>query len=335
MAVAVALADKLDTLVGFWAIGEKPTGSGDPYQLRRAALGVIRIVLENDLRLPLQAIIARHRLRFLRTFEALSSVLGQRAMGEMASSEQAKSPDHRRRRQGRLRRSSYARERDARNFSQAAVELLVLLRRPAQGAPAREGRAARPDRCGVSLGGQDDLALIVKRVEALGEFLKTDDGAVLLAGVKRATNILRDEEKKDKKSYAGADDLDSAEPQGGAALAAAIEKVKQDTRRRHQRGELRRRHAGAGRAARAGRCLLRQGDRQRADAARCAPTASRCSPRSAPPPSTSPTSPRSRADLCAITTARPRTPSVRRPSRSATATPIVRPPPVCSAGPAE
>ena len=53
MAVAVALADKLDTLVGFWAIGEKPTGSGDPYQLRRAALGVIRIVLENDLRLPL------------------------------------------------------------------------------------------------------------------------------------------------------------------------------------------------------------------------------------------------------------------------------------------
>ena len=52
--MAVALADKLDTLVGFWAIGEKPTGSGDPYQLRRAALGVIRIVLENDLRVPHQ-----------------------------------------------------------------------------------------------------------------------------------------------------------------------------------------------------------------------------------------------------------------------------------------
>ncbi len=54
VAIAVALADKLDTLVGFWAIGEKPTGSGDPFQLRRAALGVIRIVLENDLRLPLR-----------------------------------------------------------------------------------------------------------------------------------------------------------------------------------------------------------------------------------------------------------------------------------------
>ena len=59
VAVAVALADKLDTLVGFWAIGEKPTGSGDPYQFRRAALGVIRIVLENDLRLPLRLSSAR------------------------------------------------------------------------------------------------------------------------------------------------------------------------------------------------------------------------------------------------------------------------------------
>ena len=58
--VAVALADKLDTLVGFWAIGEKPTGSGDPYQLRRAALGVIRIVIENDERVPLAARIGHH-----------------------------------------------------------------------------------------------------------------------------------------------------------------------------------------------------------------------------------------------------------------------------------
>ena len=113
-----------------------------------------------------------------------------------------------------------------------------------------------------ALGGQDDLALIVKRVEALGEFLKTDDGANLLAGVKRAVNILRDEEKKDKKSYAGAYDLDRLTEKEELALAAAIESVKQDTRGRHQRGEFRRRHAGAGRAARAGRCVLRQGDGQ-------------------------------------------------------------------------
>ncbi len=80
-----------------------------------------------------------------------------------------------------------------------------------------------------ALGGQDDLALIVKRVEALGEFLKTDDGAVLLAGVKRATNILRDEEKKDKRSYAAAADPAMLREPQEMALYEAIQKVKKDT----------------------------------------------------------------------------------------------------------
>ncbi len=80
-----------------------------------------------------------------------------------------------------------------------------------------------------SLGGQDDLALIVSRVEALGEFLKTDDGANLLAGVKRASNILGIEEKKDKKSYTGGYDLKLLREPEELALAAAIESVKQDT----------------------------------------------------------------------------------------------------------
>ena len=80
-----------------------------------------------------------------------------------------------------------------------------------------------------SLGGQDDLALIVKRVEALDAFLKTDDGANLLAGVKRAANILSIEEKKDKKSYAGTYDLALLTEKEETALAAKIEEVKQDT----------------------------------------------------------------------------------------------------------
>jgi glycyl-tRNA synthetase beta chain len=80
-----------------------------------------------------------------------------------------------------------------------------------------------------SLGGQDDLALIVKRVEALGAFLKTDDGANLLIGVRRTINILRDEEKKDRTSYAGTYDLDKLTAKEELALAAAIESVKQDT----------------------------------------------------------------------------------------------------------
>src|SRR4029079_14263264 len=80
-----------------------------------------------------------------------------------------------------------------------------------------------------ALGGQDDLALIVKRVEALDAFLKTDDGANLLAGVKRAANILAIEEKKDKTSYADPYDLKLLTEKEETALAAAIEAVKQDT----------------------------------------------------------------------------------------------------------
>jgi glycyl-tRNA synthetase beta chain len=80
-----------------------------------------------------------------------------------------------------------------------------------------------------SLGGQDDLALIVKRVEALGEFLRTDDGAVLLTGVRRATNIIRDEEKKDKRSWAGAADPALLREPQEMTLYEAIQKVKKDT----------------------------------------------------------------------------------------------------------
>ena len=82
----------------------------------------------------------------------------------------------------------------------------------------------------VLLGGQDDLALLVKRVEALAEFLQTDDGANLLIGVRRAINIVRDEEKRDQRSYAGEYDLDKLTAKEELALAAAIESVKQDTR---------------------------------------------------------------------------------------------------------
>ena len=65
VSIAVALADKIDTLVGFWAIDEKPTGSKDPYALRRAALGVIRIVVDNEIRLPLDPLV-RSRMSSLR-----------------------------------------------------------------------------------------------------------------------------------------------------------------------------------------------------------------------------------------------------------------------------
>ena len=197
VAIAVALADKLDTLVGFWAIDEKPTGSGDPYQLRRAALGVIRIVIENDLRVPLVKVIRDH--------------LGGSADTARAGFPPALTLPHK----------GGGNDVASDLLSFFADRLKVYLK----------DKGARHDLIDAvfSLGGQDDLALIVRRVEALGEFLKTDDGATLLAGVKRASNILVIEEKKDKTSYTGGYDLKLLRENEELALAAAIESVKQDT----------------------------------------------------------------------------------------------------------
>ncbi len=197
VAVAVALADKLDTLVGFWAIGEKPTGSGDPYQLRRAALGVIRIVLENDLRLPLVPVLHEHFMQRIKNDDTEADVSDLVFNGTRV----------------------HGRTIDLLSFF--ADRLKVHLRE----------KGARHDLIDAvfSLGGQDDLALIVKRVEALGAFLKTEDGASLLTGVKRAVNIIRDEERKDKRSWAGAADPALLREREEIVLYEAIQKVKKDT----------------------------------------------------------------------------------------------------------
>jgi glycyl-tRNA synthetase beta chain len=196
VAAAVALADKLDTLVGFWAIGEKPTGSGDPYQLRRSALGVIRIVLENDLRLPL-----------LRAMEIALGLYKRIDRSGHSRADKSSKP-------------SFETIFEDLNYF-FADRLKVFLR--------DQGKRHDLIDAVFALGGQDDLALIVRRVEALDAFLKTDDGTNLLAGVKRAANILSIEEKKDKKSYDGPYDLSLLKEKEEIALAAAIEAVKQDT----------------------------------------------------------------------------------------------------------
>jgi glycyl-tRNA synthetase beta chain len=211
-ACAVALADKLDTLVGFWAIGEKPTGSGDPYQLRRAALGVIRIVLENDLRIGLRKAMASA----LEPFEAGDNpgqiVTARAAVNSTPGDAHARGGDAGLTPVGPVIDDLLAFFAD---------RLKVYLR----------DKGARHDLIDAvfSLGGQDDLALIVKRVEALDAFLKTDDGKTLLAGVKRASNILAIEEKKDKASHAGDYDLKLLVDKEELALAAAIEQARQDT----------------------------------------------------------------------------------------------------------
>ena len=162
VSVCVALADKIDTLVGFFAIDEKPTGSKDPYALRRAALGIIRLILENDLRLPLSKL-----------FEQSFRLYGQ---GENPSNDL---------------------------LSFFADRLKVHLKE----------QGVRHDCVDAvfSLGGEDDLVRLLARVTALSEFLSTDDGGNLLIAYRRATNILKIEEKKDSRSY-------DAQPDAGLFL---------------------------------------------------------------------------------------------------------------------
>jgi glycyl-tRNA synthetase beta chain len=181
VSIAVALADKLDTLVGFWAIDEKPTGSKDPYALRRAALGVIRIVLENGLRLAFRPALGQH---FHRIFEELQ---------ERELEHRRKLVDSAKVEEGFLAAASFSSQTIDTNAKDLlaffADRLKVYLRE----------KGARHDLIDAvfALPGQDDLLMIVRRVEALGRLLDTEDGKNLLAGYRRAANILRAEEKKD------------------------------------------------------------------------------------------------------------------------------------------
>jgi glycyl-tRNA synthetase beta chain len=172
VAVAVALADKIDMLTGFWAIDEKPTGSKDPYALRRAALGVIRLLLDNNIRLPLRAAFAQAR----------AAVDGNDLLAFFAD-----------------RLKVQLREQGARHDLVDAV---------------------------LALESQDDMLLIVRRVEALAAFLDSDDGRNLVAGYKRAANILRIEEKKDKLEYTTAPDPALYQQDEEKALAEAMAATK-------------------------------------------------------------------------------------------------------------
>jgi glycyl-tRNA synthetase beta chain len=165
VAVAVALADKIDTLVGFWFEEEKPTGSKDPFALRRAALGIIRLVLTNNLRLALHGVL-----------ETSWRDHAQRGTGGVEAAKR-----------------------------EALIADLLAFFADRLKVQLRE-QGARHDLVDAvfALQDQDDLVLIVRRVEALGAFLDTGDGKNLLAGYKRATNILRIEEKRDSTGYTGA-----------------------------------------------------------------------------------------------------------------------------------
>src|SRR5690625_508683 len=218
ISIAVALADKLDMLTGFWAIDEKPTGSRDPFALRRAALGVIRVVLAIGLRLKLvqlsNAQIERHR----EDARARRAAALRRRGGDSAVME------------------GYVGERPRFNgtvVDQATIDLLSFFAdRLKVHLRDQDIRHDVIQAC-FDLGGQDDLVLLVNRVRALQDFLGTDDGENLLIAYRRAANIVSAEEQKDGVEYSGAPSekfaelaeehalfkaLDAAEPAIGEAL---------------------------------------------------------------------------------------------------------------------
>jgi glycyl-tRNA synthetase beta chain len=231
VSVAVALADKIDTLVGFWAIDEKPTGSKDPYALRRAALGVLRLILSNNLRIHTFDWLFAHTVvlegqrqgRSIQDVSYRDLLLSDSV--RIVALNVAKNIDKETRQQGVSENLALG------NLAPALGSLLVFLadRLKVQ----LRGQGARHDLVDAvySLEGQDDFFLIVRRVEALGKFLDTENGKNLLAGYKRATNIIRIEEKKHHTTYADAPKRELYKQPEEERLAFEIERAKLGTAR--------------------------------------------------------------------------------------------------------
>lgn len=184
LSVCASLADKIDSLVGFFAIDEKPTGSKDPFALRRAALGVIRLVVENGLRLPLFTLFQFAHAQFKPdTLSGDPKRVAEDLMEFFAD-----------------RLKVHLKEKGVRHDLVNAV---------------------------FGLGDEDDLVRMLARVEALGDFLGSDDGANLVIAYRRAANIVRIEEKKDGISYAGPADAGALVEAEEKALHAALAEVRQ------------------------------------------------------------------------------------------------------------
>ena len=305
VSIAVALADKIDTLVGFWAIDEKPTGSKDPYALRRAALGVIRLVISNAVRAPLKRVFCQALILALYfSFRPEHGYLELAAIWDPQTfngeSEWNDPPykwllnsdgfiDRHRKEIGmhQISDPDLGGEDDAEEYTARVVAYEEFRRRLDhlekvagpfifEDVPGLDPRISAvtnalqqlstepffnfatekfaadllaffADRLKVqlreqgarhdlvdavfALEGQDDLLMIVRRVEALAAFLDTDDGKNLLAGTKRASNILAIEEKRDKRSFDGAPDAALYREDQEAALAFVIAVAEEEASR--------------------------------------------------------------------------------------------------------
>jgi len=196
VSVAVALADKIDTLVSFFVVGEKPTGSKDPFALRRAALGVIRLIVENKLRLELRRIL----------FPAAVPVWADTAAASAGSKDEAVKAGV-----------------DASHL--VASELIAFFHDRLKVTLKDQGIAHDLINALLSGGSEDDLTRLVAKAQALKSFLDTEDGKNVLAAYRRASNILRIEEKKDGTGYAGPADRSRFAPDEEKALGARLDEV--------------------------------------------------------------------------------------------------------------
>jgi len=222
VSVTVALADKLDTLAGFWAIDEKPTGSKDPFALRRAALGVIRLILTNDLRFSLDRFLDAQLLRAKAVAiadlsdETVTALLEEIAdHGVFGAAWQAVKE--------RLDAGADPAFADLQTtVPDKSVDLLRFFHDRLKVHLRDEGVAHDVIDACLAMPGNDDLTLLVKRAEALSAFLKSDDGENLVQGFKRAANILAQAEANDGIEYRYGADAKFAETDAERALFAAL-----------------------------------------------------------------------------------------------------------------
>jgi len=225
VSVTVALADKLDTLAGFWAIDEKPTGSKDPFALRRAALGVIRLILTNDLRFSLDRFLDAQLLRAKAVAiadlsdETVTALLEEIAdHGVFGAAWQAV--------KDRLDAGADPAFADLETtVPDKSVDLLRFFHDRLKVHLRDEGVAHDVIDACLAMPGNDDLTLLVKRAEALSAFLKSDDGENLVQGFKRAANILAQAETGDGVEYRYGADAKFAETDEERTLFAALEKA--------------------------------------------------------------------------------------------------------------
>ena len=240
VSVAVALADKLDTLTGMWAHGLVPTGSKDPFALRRACLGVIRLIVANSFRIPLSPML------FTPIFSQLMRPVyskGIMSEGELVFLEEW---------------SERVFKNNGKNIQEIADMLLIELQKSDPAIDISDSVEVQEivgsvvtyhedlanffhdrlkvflkdqgirhdviDAC-LAMPGNDDLTLLVKRAEALAAFLKTEDGPNLLQGFKRANTILTQAETKDGVEYSFGADVKFAETDEERALFAALDQA--------------------------------------------------------------------------------------------------------------